>query len=150
MEGQNFISREQHYYNPQARGEPFARGFWLTTVIALLMGIFSLSVIVFSATSRRSHAPTPIAAKDTVSKVWVKKPLTKCAEDWHKRKIDMETYLKSQGIKIFQKEVLVDPAVTEEERCETCFCASGEILYLNIDEENLEDLKDFIRTEPPK
>ena len=150
MEGFNLIPKEQRHFVPKASQELLVRSFWLTLGLSLFIGIFSISILVFSSTRRGSHAPTPLAAKDTAPKIWVKKPLTRCAEQWHKRKISTETYFESQSIRIFQSQLLSDPKFVEEIPCEVCVCPSGEILYLNIDAADLEDLEGFTPTRPPE
>lgn len=150
MAGLNLIPREQRRYVPTAQKELFTRSFWLATGATIFIGIFSISLVVFSTLNRKSYTLVTKSAEEPTSEVWVKKSLTRCAEEWHKRKINMETYLESQGIKILQKQVLKDPKFIEDQPCEACFCPSGEVLYLKIARKNLEDLEEFVQTQPPE
>lgn len=148
MAGLNLIPREQRRYFPTAQKELLTRSFWFATGVTIFISIFSISLAVFSTTNRKSYVTK--SAEEPASEVWVKKPLTRCAEEWHKRKINMETSLESQGIKILQKQVLMDPKFIEDRPCEACFCPSGEVLYLKIAEKNQEDLEEFVQTQPPE
>lgn len=104
---------------------------------ASLPAVLGLALIVFSLLT--------ISSCNKLNVLWVKYDETQCADSWDYSennevlKTNIESYLKTKGVKVLEMEIFVD--ADPQMNCSACSCKTGRIIKIKIKKRELDDAK---------